>query len=100
MLRKAMYGAAVVAWSWVLTAPALAQGRGERVGENISHLVGGWARSLYVGVAAIVAIIFLVNRRFADLAIFIGAAVIVGGFVLAPNDVAGTVRDIWRSITG
>ena len=28
------------------------------------------------------------------------AAVLVGGFVMAPNDVAGTIRDIWKTITG
>jgi hypothetical protein len=27
------------------------------------------------------------------------AALIVGGFVMAPNDVAGTVQDIWKTIT-
>jgi putative copper export protein len=43
---------------------------------------------------------FLLNRRFADLAVFLVAAVLVGGFVLAPTEVAGTIRDIWRTITG
>jgi hypothetical protein len=82
-------------------APALAQrGDGERVGENVGDLLGGWAKSLYVGIAGIVALMFLFNRRFADLAIFAGAALVVGGFVMAPNDIAGTVRDIWRTITG
>jgi hypothetical protein len=82
-------------------APALAQrGDGERVGENVGDLLGGWAKSLYVGIAGIVALMFLFNRRFADLAIFAGAALVVGGFVMAPNDLAGTIRDIWRTITG
>ena len=43
---------------------------------------------------------FLLNRRFADLAVFMVAALVVGGFVMAPNDIAGTVRDIWQTITG
>ena len=43
---------------------------------------------------------FLLNRQFADMAVFMLAALIVGGFVMAPNDVAGTVRDIWKTITG
>ena len=43
---------------------------------------------------------FLLNRRFADLAVFFVAATVVGGFVMAPNDIAGTVRDIWHTITG
>ena len=83
-----------------MTAPARAQGDGEKVGENIGNLLGGWAKSLYVGIAAVVALMFLLNRRFADLAVFMVAALIVGGFVMAPNDVAGTIRDIWQTITG
>jgi hypothetical protein len=70
------------------------------VGENIGNLLGGWARSLYLGIAAVVALMFLLNRRFADMAVFMLAALIVGGFVMAPNDVAGTIRDIWQTITG
>ena len=47
-----------------------------------------------------VAIVFLLNRRFADLAVFILAATLVGGFVLAPNEVASAIRAIWTTITG
>src|SRR3954465_2270266 len=86
--------------SLTIATTALAVGDGERVGENVGRLLGGWAKSLYVGIAALVAIMFLLNRRFADLAVFMVAAALVGGFVLAPNEVAGTIRDIWRTITG
>jgi hypothetical protein len=87
------------AWFVVLTSEALARGEGERLGENLGGLLGGWARSLYVGIVAVVALVFLLNRRFADLAVFMVAAVVVGGFVMAPNDIAATVRDIWHTIT-
>lgn len=100
-MRKVLYVLWTTVWSWVLMAPAtLAAGDGERVGENVGNLLGGWAKSLYVGIAAVVALLFLMNRRFADMAIFMVAALVVGGFVMAPNDVAGTVRDIWQTITG
>ena len=99
-MRKLLFGTSTTLWAWVLMAPvALAQGDGEKVGENIGNLLGGWAKSLYVGIAAVVALMFLLNRRFADMAVFMVAALIVGGFVLAPNDVAGTMRDIWQTIT-
>jgi hypothetical protein len=62
-------------------------------------MLGSWAKSLFVGVAAIVAILFLMNRKFTDLAIFMLAAVLVGGFVLAPNDLANTIEDIWKTVT-
>src|SRR4051795_8388856 len=88
--------AAVTAWlTLALTsAAALAAGDGERVGQNVGRLLGGWARSLYVGITAVVALVFLLNRRFVDLGVFVLAAVLVGGFVLAPNEVAGTIRGI------
>ena len=97
-MRKLLYGMGTTLWVWLLTAPAYA-GDGERVGENISHMLGSWAKSLFVGVAAIVAILFLMNRKFTDLAIFMLAAVLVGGFVLAPNDLANTIEDIWKTVT-
>ena len=97
-MRKLLYGMGMTVWLWVLAAPAYA-GDGERVGENISRMLGTWAKSLYIGVAAIVAILFLMNRKFTDLAIFMLAAVLVGGFVLAPHEIADTVHSIWQTIT-
>jgi hypothetical protein len=78
---------------------AFAAGDGERVGENLGKMLGGWAQNLYVGIAGLVALMFLLNRRFADLAVFMLAAVVVGGFVMAPGDIASTVRDIWHTLT-
>src|SRR3954451_6452570 len=84
-----------------VVSPALAaQGGGERVGENLGNLLGGWAKSLYLGIAGLVALVFLLNRRFADLAIFMIAATVVGGFVMAPADIANTVRSIWHTVAG
>jgi hypothetical protein len=42
---------------------------------------------------------FLMNRKFADLAVFMLAAVLVGGFVMAPDSIATTVKDIWSTVT-
>ena len=99
-MRKFVTAAAVFVCTWSVTASAWAQGDGEKIGENVGKLLGGWAKSLYVGIAAVVALMFLLNRRFADLAVFMVAALLVGGFVMAPNEVAGTIRDIWQTITG
>ncbi len=101
MVRKVLFSSVLGALCWILlAAPAWGAGQGERVGENIGDLLGGWAKSLYVGIAGLVALMFLLNRRFADLMLFMVAATLVGGFVMAPNDIAATVRDIWRTITG
>ena len=98
-MRKFVTAATVAVCTWTVAVPAWAAGDGEKVGENIGNLLGGWAKNLYVGIAAVVALMFLLNRRFADLAVFMLAALIVGGFVLAPNDIAGTIRDVWQTIT-
>jgi hypothetical protein len=96
-VRKFLFGPATVVWSFLLCWPAMAAGDGERVGENIGDLLGGWAKSLYVGIAGIVALLFLLNRRFADMAIFMVAALVVGGFVMAAErdcrDGAGHLED-------
>ena len=91
--------ASVTAWFVLLAGEAMARGEGERIGENLGGLLSGWARSLYLGIVAVVALVFLLRRHFSELALFIVAAVIVGGFVLAPNQIAGTVQDLWRTIT-
>jgi putative copper export protein len=46
-----------------------------------------------------VALMFLLNRRFADLAVFMVAALVVGGFVLAPNELVDMFQDLWRTAT-
>ena len=84
----------------LLAAPAAVAQEGEKVGENLGDLLGGWASSLFVGIAALISLIFLLNRKYNELAIFVVAAVVVGGFVLAPDSVASTVKDIWDTITG
>ena len=44
----------VIAAHWY-AGPAMAAGDGERVGENLGKMLGGWAQSLYVGIAGLVA---------------------------------------------
>lgn len=77
-----------------------AKGGGEQIGENLGGLLGNWAQSLYAGVAALVAVMFLLNRKYVDLAVFAVAAIVIGGFVMAPDDVASVVTGIWNTVTG
>ena len=99
-MSKVRAVAVFATWLVLTVAPAaVAKGEGERVGENLGDLMGGWAKSLYIGITALVALVFLLHRRFADLAIFFVAAICVGGFVMAPNDIAGVVKDIWHTVT-
>jgi len=100
MRRLTMSVSLAVVSLLVWAGSALAAGDGEKVGKNLGDLLGGWSKSLYGGIAGLVALVFLLNRRFADLAVFMVAAVLVGGFVMAPGDIASTVRDIWHTVAG
>lgn len=100
MFRRMCVAVGVATWVWVCTTTvAMAAGPGDKVGKNLGDLLGSWAKSLYIGIAALVALMFLLNRRFADLAVFMVAACVVGGFVLAPTEVAGVVKGIWQTLT-
>jgi hypothetical protein len=82
-----------------LLAPAAQAASGEAVGENIGELLKTWAAAIFTGVAALISLVFLLNRRYNELALFILAAVLVGGFVFAPVSVAQTIESIWQTIT-
>ncbi len=99
-MRKARNFVLATAASWlVVVEVALAQG-GEQVGENVGELLTSWAGAVFAGVAAIVSIIYLISRRYTELAVFFVIAVVVGGFALAPDSTETLVRGIWTTITG
>ncbi|MDQ3066402.1 MAG: hypothetical protein M3R12_04510 [Actinomycetota bacterium] len=78
---------------------ALAQG-GEDIGGNVGKLLGGWATELYVGVIAIVAIVFLFSKRYVELAVFCVAALVVGIFVTSPESVSQAAQGIGDTVLG
>lgn len=86
--------------TWVLLAPAALAQAGESVGENVGELLSGWASSLFTGVVAIIAIVFLMSRKFAELAVFLGIAVVVGGLVLAPDSAAAAMKGLFQAVVG
>lgn len=85
--------AATLALSLLLAPEALAQA-GNDVGENLGDLLRGYAGQIYGGVIAIVALIFLINRRYTELGLFFLAAVVVAWLVFSPDQVANTARGI------
>ena len=84
-----------------LTAPAsaAAAGGGEAVGRNLGELLKTWAAAAFAGVAALISLVLLLNRRYNELGLFVLAAVIVGGFVFAPASVAHAIENIWATLT-
>ena len=87
---------AIAAALW-LAPDALAAG-GNDVGRNIGAELRRWASSIYGGLIAIVGLVFLLNRKFTDLAVFFVAAILVGWLVFSPDQVADAARAIGNRI--
>lgn len=84
----------------LLAAPdALAQS-GNDVGRNIGDLLRQYATQIYGGIVAIVGLVFLLNRRYSELAMFLLAAVIVAWLVFSPDQIANAARAIGRRVLG
>ncbi|MGH2742427.1 MAG: hypothetical protein ACRDN8_08080 [Thermoleophilaceae bacterium] len=80
-----------------LAPEALAQA-GNDMGQNLGDLLRRYAGQIYGGVIAIVALIFLINRRYTELGLFFLAAVLVAWLVFSPDQVADTARGIGDEI--
>lgn len=81
-------------------APAALAQSGNDVAENLGDLLRGYAAQFYGGILAIVALVFLINRRYVELASFLVAAIVVGWMVFSPDAVAKTARAIGKQILG
>ncbi len=82
----------------LLLAPAAALAAGNDVGHNIGSLLRQYAGEVYGGIVAIVGLIFLLNRKFTDLAMFFLAAILVGWLVFSPDQVADAARAIGQRV--
>lgn len=94
-------GAGLVAL--LVTAPdACAQvaQSGNDVGRNLGGLLRRWGGQIYGGVVAIFSLVFLINQRYKDLALFLLAAVVVAWMVFSPDQIARAARGIGRQILG
>jgi hypothetical protein len=81
-----------------LAPEAFAASGGNDVGHNIGSTLRHYAGEIYGGVLSIVGLVFLLNRRFTDLAVFFVAAVLVGWLVFSPDQVADMARAIGERI--
>lgn len=84
----------------LVTAPEALAASGNDVAKNLGDLLRGYAAQIYGGVIAIVSLIFLINRRYIELASFLVAAVVVGWMVFSPDAIAKAARAIGKQILG
>ena len=82
----------------LLAAPEAALAAGNDVGRNIGSLLRHYAGQIYGGLLAVVGLIFLLNRKFTDLAVFFVAAILVGWLVFSPDQVADMARAIGERV--
>ncbi len=93
-LAVAALGIAVAALA--LAPQALAAGND--VGHNLGSTLRKYAGELYGGIVAVVGLIFLLNRRFTELAVYFLAAVLVGWLVFSPDQIADAARSIGNQV--
>lgn len=79
-------------------APDALAATGNNVAHNIESEVRSWARSGYGALVALVGLVFLLNRKFTDLALFFVAAILVGWLVFSPDQVADAARAIGQRV--
>jgi len=96
--RQTVLAAAVLALAAALWLAPDALAAGNDVGRNIGGELRRWAASIYGGLIAIVGLVFLLNRKFTDLAVFFVAAVMVGWLVFSPDQVADAARAIGHRV--
>lgn len=96
--RRAFLAVAVLVLAAALWLVPDALAAGNDVGRNIGSELRRWAASIYGGLIAIVGLVFLLNRKFTDLAVFLLAAILVGWLVFSPDQVADAARAIGNRI--
>ena len=99
MSRRALFclALALASVAMLALAPA-ALAAGNDVGHNLGSLLRKYAGEVYGGIVAVVGLVFLLNRRLGDLAVFFLAAILVGWLVFSPDQVANAARAIGQQV--
>lgn len=86
---------------WLLALfPADAFASGNNVGQNVANLLKGYAGDLYGGIVAVISLVFLLNRRYTELAVFLFASIVVAWMVFAPAEIAKAAEGIGKQVFG
>jgi peptidoglycan/LPS O-acetylase OafA/YrhL len=91
---------AVLVIGALLLFPAAALAAGNDIGKNVANLLKGYATELYGGIVGVISLVFLLNRRFNELAVFLLAAIVVAWMVFASSDLAKAAEAIAKQVFG
>lgn len=80
--------------------PAAAVAAGNDVGANVGDLLKHYAGELYGGIVGVISLMFLLNRRYTELAVFLFAAIVVAWMVFAPSEIATAAEGIGKQVFG
>ncbi len=92
--------------AWLLAAcvlvlfPVDALAAGNDVGKNVGDLLKHYAGEVYGGVVAVISLMFLLNRRYTELAVFLFASIVVAWMVFAPSEIATAAEAIGKQVFG
>lgn len=102
MTRRVTYlmVAVAIVGLFAALAPDVALAAGNDVGANLGSLLEQYAGEIYGGIVAIISLVFLLNRRYSELMVFLLAAVVVAWMVFSPDEIASAARSIGSKILG
>ena len=80
--------------------PATALAAGNDVGKNVGDLLKHYAGEVYGGIVGVISLMFLLNRRYTELALFLFAAIVVAWMVFAPSEISKAAQGIGKQIFG
>jgi hypothetical protein len=87
-----------VALLLLAVCPSVALAAGNDVGANIGGLLKHYAGEMYGGIVAAFSLVFLWNRRYTELAVFLFAAIVVAWMVFAPDQIGKAAEAIGKQI--
>jgi hypothetical protein len=95
-----LVGVVIASLVWLLAGASVALAAGNDVGANLASLLEGYAGELYGGIVAVISLVFLINRRYTELMVFLLAAVVVAWMVFAPGEIGTAAQAIGKQIFG
>ena len=97
IFRAVVLGLAVAVVVAITAEPALAASAKD-IGRHLGDTLKLWAGSIFAGVAAIMACVYLAQRNVVQGLVFFGLAVVLGLFVVSQATSANLIASFWKLI--